>query len=167
VFTLTVLDGAGKTRKVSKDDLAGKVVLIDFWATWCPPCRKELPEIQKLIEDFDKRGQADVVVIALSLDERPSDLAGVRTLVEQSLSEQKLTLARGQVGRVALDPTGALGKVFDVGAIPTVVILDRQGVVRMVHVGYDPEADVRAVLTKEIDSLLTPPAPKDDVNSKP
>jgi thiol-disulfide isomerase/thioredoxin len=153
-FTLTVLDGAGKTRKLSKADLAGKVVLIDFWATWCPPCRKELPEIQKLIEGFDKRGETDLVVIALSLDREPADLPGVRKLVEQSLADQKLSLTGGQVGRIALDPTGALGDVFGVEGIPTVVILDRQGVVRTFHVGYDPEADVRTTLTETIDSLL-------------
>jgi thiol-disulfide isomerase/thioredoxin len=158
-FTLTVLDGEGKTKKVRKDDLAGKIVLIDFWATWCPPCRKELPEIQKLIEHFDRENPADVVVIALSLDRRPSDLAGVRSLVERSLSEQKLALSGGRVGQIALDPTGALGEAFDVSAIPTVVLLDRQGVIRLYHVGYDPEADIRATLTREITSLLDPAAP--------
>ena len=92
-------------------------------------------------------------------------LLGYRPLVEQSLSEQKLTLSRGAVGQIALDPTGALGEVFGVDSIPTIVILDRQGIVRLYHVGYDPEADIRAVLTKTIESLLeaaAPETPQDD-----
>jgi hypothetical protein len=51
-FSLTLLEGPGKTRTVTKAELAGKVVLIDFWATWCKPCLSELPEIQKLIESY-------------------------------------------------------------------------------------------------------------------
>ena len=51
-FSLDVLDGPGKTRKVTKADLAGKVVLLDFWATWCGPCLVELPDVQELVESY-------------------------------------------------------------------------------------------------------------------
>jgi thiol-disulfide isomerase/thioredoxin len=51
-FSLTLLDGPGKVKTITKAELAGKVVLIDFWATWCGPCLMELPEIQKLIENY-------------------------------------------------------------------------------------------------------------------
>jgi thiol-disulfide isomerase/thioredoxin len=159
-FTLTMLDGEGKTKKVSKDDLEGKVVLIDFWATWCGPCRKELPEIQKLIEDLDRKGNPDVLVIALSLDQKPSDLPGVRKLVESSLKEMGVDLTAGKVGKIALDPTGALGEAFGVDSIPSIAILDRKGIVRSFRVGYDDEIDLRAALAKEIDELLDPAAEK-------
>ena len=158
-FTLTVLDGPGKTAKLSKADLAGKVVLIDFWATWCPPCMKELPEIRDLVQAYEKKGGKGVVVIALSQDEGEGEGAdGSRKLVEETLAKNKLDLVgKGKVGKVALDPAGEIGKAFEVTGLPTLMLLDAQGIVRAVHVGYDPE--IRAVLTKEIDALLDGKAP--------
>ena len=61
-FTLTLLDGPGKTKTITKAELAGKVVVIDFWATWCGPCLKELPEIQKLVESY-ANAKKEVMVV--------------------------------------------------------------------------------------------------------
>ncbi len=74
-FSLTLLDGPGKTKTVTKAELAGKVVLIDFWATWCGPCLMELPEIQKLIESYAS-SKKDVVIVALSQDSEPDRTLG-------------------------------------------------------------------------------------------
>ena len=154
-FTLTVLDGPGKTKTLAKSDLAGKVVLIDFWATWCGPCMMELPEIQKLVEAYAK-DKKDVLIVALSEDDDPQELAELRKLVEKTLNEKKITLTGTSVGLVGLDPSHAVGNAFAVNAYPTVVLLDAKGVVQAAHVGIPggEVEDVVRVLGKSIDTLL-------------
>jgi thiol-disulfide isomerase/thioredoxin len=150
-FRITVLDGPDKTRTVTKADLAGKVVLLDFWATWCPPCMKELPEIQALVETL-ARDKKDVRVVAVSQDSEPAELSEVRKLVEQTLRERKIVLTGNPVGLIGLDPSGAVGSAFEADSLPTLVLLDGKGTVQAVHVGFDP--DIREQLSSEIDSLL-------------
>jgi thiol-disulfide isomerase/thioredoxin len=162
-FTLTVLDGPGKTRTLSKSDLAGKVVMIDFWATWCGPCLMELPEVQKLIEAY-ARDKKEVVIVALSQDREPEELAEVRKLVEKTLAEKKIALTGTPVGLIGLDPSQSVGEAFAVTAYPTVVLLDAKGVVQAAHVGI-PNGEIEGVvrvLGKSIDTLLEgkPLAPK-------
>jgi len=153
-FTLDVLDGPGKLRPVSRADLLGKVVLIDFWATWCGPCLTELPDIQKLIEGYGKANKP-VAVVALSIDRAEAgDLKEAREKVEAKLKEMKLSLvAEGPqpVGLIALDPLNKIADRYSVQAIPFVVLVDPQGVIRAVHVGVTS----REVLNEEIDALLS------------
>ena len=154
-FTLTLLDGPGKTRTVTKADLAGKVVLIDFWATWCGPCLMELPEIQKLVEHY-KEAKKEVVIVALSEDDSPKEISEIRTLVEKTLAEKKIKVDAAPIGRIGLDPSNSVGKAFDVEGYPTLVILDGKGVVQSAHVGYNPDAaePLHKTLATEIDALL-------------
>jgi peroxiredoxin len=106
-FTLTDLNGTQWTLRA----LAGKVVLVNFWATWCPPCRKELPDLEALYQRYRSRG---LVILAVS-DE---DAGKVRPFV----ADHKLTYP------VLLDPGRKVNELFHVEGIPKTFVYGRDGV---------------------------------------
>jgi peroxiredoxin len=121
-FSLTTVDG--QTAKLS--DERGKVVLIDFWATWCPPCRASLPHLQDAYnnESWANRG---LVVWAVNAHESADDVSNF--------------LARNQYTFTALlDSDGAAMSAYGVSGIPMTVIVGRDGVVKKVLVGYEPDS---------------------------
>lgn len=135
-FSITDLDG----RVITSDALKGKVVLVNFWATWCPPCREEIPDLIRLQDKY----RDDIVVIGISEDEGPEEV--VRSFV----AEQKINYFV-----VMMKPE--LTKVFrGVSALPTTFIIDREGKVAQRHVGLlDPietelEAQVLANLVTNV-----------------
>lgn len=101
----------------------GKVVLVDFWASWCGPCQQALPAYEALRREFAGRG---FEVIGVDVDEHPQD--GAAAL-------QKLRLSYPQVQ----DPQGALAQAYEVSGMPTSYLIDRHGLVQRVHVGFDPK----------------------------
>ena len=105
-FSLTSLDG--KTYTLS--GLKGRVVLLNFWATWCPPCRKEMPDMEKLYAEFAKKG---FVVLAVSDEERET--------VSNYIAKQTYTFP------VLLDPGREVHKAFGVEGIPKSFLFDRDG----------------------------------------
>jgi peroxiredoxin len=105
-FTLTDLSGMQWNLR----GLAGKVVLVNFWATWCPPCRKELPDLEALYQRFHSRG---LVILAISDEE-----AGK---VKPFVAEQKLTYP------VLLDPGRKVNELFQVEGIPKSFVYGRDG----------------------------------------
>jgi thiol-disulfide isomerase/thioredoxin len=142
-FSLTTLDG----KHVSMDGLQGKVVLIDFWATWCGPCREALPHIQKIAQKF--AGQP-LVVLSISMD---SDEKKWKEFV----AKNGMTWLQYRDG----DFTGPLAKQFNVTAIPSTFTIDGDGVLEDQHVG---DADIDGKLKKLVAHAVelgnrTPSAP--------
>jgi peroxiredoxin len=105
-FTLTDLSGKNWTLK----DLRGKVVLLNFWATWCPPCRKEMPDLETLYRRFEPQG---LVILGVS-DE---DTDKVKPFIEQ----QEITYP------VLLDPGRKVNELFQIQGIPKTFVYDREG----------------------------------------
>ena len=133
-YAATTLDGA----PVSLAALRGKVVLLNVWATWCRPCRAELPELSKLHRELNRRGLA---VVAVSVDERSAD-AAVRDMLAQAEREY------GQWR----DPDDQVTRRFGISALPATLLFTRQGRLAWRRVGTitadDPE--LRGVLTREL-----------------
>jgi peroxiredoxin len=137
-FTVETLDGT----QLSRADLRGKVVLVNFWATWCPPCRVEMPGFQDV---YDKRGPDGFVILGLSVDAR----GGAH--VAQFLADRGITypvaMARGSIGR-------------DFGGshmLPTSYLIDREGRIRHEVRGIFTEL----ALDQAVSRLLDEPVPAD------
>jgi peroxiredoxin len=105
-FTLTSLDG----KTYTLDGLRGKIVLLNFWATWCPPCRKEMPDMEKLYRTYEKKG---LTVIAVSDEDRET--------VANFMAKNNYTFP------IALDPGRKVNLAFSVEGIPKSFIFDREG----------------------------------------
>jgi peroxiredoxin len=107
-FTLSDLHGKAWTLK----DLRGKVVLVNFWATWCPPCRKEMPDLEALYQQF-KDKDPGLVVLAISDEEAAK--------VSPFLAEHNISYP------VVLDPGDTVNKLFQIEGIPKSFVYDRSG----------------------------------------
>jgi peroxiredoxin len=116
-FTLPSLDG----KTVSLASYRGNVVLLSFWATWCGPCKQELPSIQALYEKLKGKGLTIVAV----------------DLMEDQKTVQDFVKAHGMTFPVLIDGSGKVGSTYDAGSIPTNYLVDRKGKVLARVVGYD------------------------------
>ncbi len=129
-FKLTRLDGS--TIKLA--DFRGKVILVNFWATWCGPCLVEKPLLEKTMEKY--QNDPEVVFLALSTDED-------RSLVEPFLKKHQFKLP------VAF--ADYLNEYYAVDSIPTTMIFDRQGQVSFRQAGFNPNLDLVAWLSQKIE----------------
>ncbi len=133
VFSLTSLDG----KKVNLADHLGKdVVLLDFWAVWCPPCRKSVPALAKIAEELRPKGLA---VYAVNQQDAPD-------AVRSFLKSENVDV------NVLMDPESVAGDLYGVSSIPKMVLIDRTGTVVFVQKGYGPGAE--STLRKAIGKAL-------------
>ncbi|RST26793.1 TlpA family protein disulfide reductase [Chryseobacterium lacus] len=129
-----VMDNSGNT--INTSDLKGKVVFMNFWASWCPPCRAEFPSIQKFYERY--KDNPGVIFLTVNLDEDPS-------LGEAYLKKEQFTVP-------FLVPAGNIPSAYFSGSLPTTVVLDKNGGIRLQHAGMADYS--KASFYKEIDALL-------------
>jgi cytochrome c biogenesis protein CcmG/thiol:disulfide interchange protein DsbE len=114
-FSLTLLDGS----QVALRDLRGQVVVLNFWASWCDPCRREAPDLQQVWEQYQDQGVAFVGITFQ--DARDASRAFFETF--------GLTYANG------IDERGRISRAYGVVAVPETFIVDRDGTIAVVHVG--------------------------------
>ncbi len=120
-FTLTTLDG----QTITRDGLKGKVVLLDFWATWCPPCRAAIPHLVKLYNEYKDEG---LVVVGISLDK--GEKKDVVDFVERNQIPYPISIA----------PDNPIVKdMGNISSLPTLIMLDRKAEISFKVIGYNQE----------------------------
>jgi peroxiredoxin len=131
-FTLRSMDGPNLRLQEQR----GRVVLVNFWATWCGPCRQEMPHMNRLYEKYRASG---FVLLGVNVDEDPKNAASVAAKL-------------GVRFPVLLDTDKKVSKLYELATMPSTVIIDRDGRVRYVHRGYLDGAEL--TYEKQIRELL-------------
>jgi thiol-disulfide isomerase/thioredoxin len=130
-FILADLNG----QEVSLDQYRGKIVMLDFWATWCGPCRMTMPILEKLQKEY----RDGLTLLDINIQESPE-------LVRPYVRKQNIKAT------VLLDQRGSVSAAYGSNSIPMQVLIDRQGIIRHIQVGYG--ANMEAQLRAEINKLL-------------
>jgi peroxiredoxin len=133
-FTLELLGGG----EVTLSDLRGQAVIVNLWASWCPPCRAEMPALQRLYEANRARGLEILAVNTVYQDSRNS--------AQDFISEYGLTFP------IPLDLSGSVARLYQLQALPTTFFIDPEGIIRQVVIG-GPMSE--ATLQVAVESLLS------------
>jgi len=117
---LNLLEDKASGQTVGIDDFKGQLVYLDFWASWCGPCRQSLPILNEIREEFKGKG---FEVVAVNVDENLKDALGFLDRYPVSYP-------------ILLDPKGEMPKAYDVKGMPTAYLLDSTGKIIYKHVGF-------------------------------
>lgn len=136
----TLVDQYGNTHSLS--DYKGKVVFLNFWATWCPPCREEMPYIQELYEEYSEQEDPDVVILAVAFPNLGSetDVEGIKSFLDEN----------GYTYPVLMDEDASLMLPYYVTAYPTTYMIDPDGNV----LGYIPGSMSKETMEDVISQAL-------------
>jgi len=126
-FRLKTIQG----KNIQLSQLRGSVVLINFWATWCQPCRLEMPSIQDQYVQY----KPELIVLAVNLSE-PFDV------VNEYVNSLNISFD------VLLDPDGSIPKLYNVRGYPTSFFIDSKGIIRIIHIGYMTESQLENYLSQ-------------------
>ena len=130
-FTVQLVTG----QTVSLESLRGRVILLNFWATWCAPCRKEMPYFQQLANSYDK---IDFLVLAINFQEQADAIS-------------KFASQLGLQFDIGLDPKGAVNRLYAVNQYPVSYVIGRDGTILARQLGqFDPPESLAAALKKWI-----------------
>ena len=130
-FELTTLDG----ERVKLSDYKGKKVILNFWATWCPPCRAEMPHMQAYYEE--QAASDNVEILAVNLTKEDHGLEKIKTFKEEY----------GLSFPIPMDEKGEIGSLYQAVTIPTSYILDTQGRVQTKFVGPMDQATIENIIS--------------------
>ena len=110
------------SESIHLKDQIGDVVMLNFWASWCGPCRQEMPHLEKMYKEYS---QAGFTILAISVDEDTAE-------ADRFMSELKVTFP------YLYDNNNKVSELFGVEAMPTTILIDRLGRKRFMHKGYQP-----------------------------
>jgi thiol-disulfide isomerase/thioredoxin len=135
-LSVQTVNGKGQ---ITRDSLSGKIAIVDFWATWCGPCKQSFPKLEELAKQNDGKVQ----VVGISVDDNADGVA-------------EFAKSNGATFAIGWDDGHAIANRWKVDSMPTTYVLDGTGTVRYIHAGYhDGEADV---IAKELATLAAEPS---------
>jgi thiol-disulfide isomerase/thioredoxin len=124
------------SKIINLSELKGKVVVLDFWASWCPPCRENNPHLAKLYKKYHDKG---FEILSVSLDTSA-------TAWKQAIAEDKMEWLQVNDDKGPLAPTPI---AYNVGGIPSMYLIDKKGIIREINLfGWQLESEVKSLLKK-------------------